>query len=117
MADDAEVENQSLAERLSRADYLSRELSEHLRQAYIPKLTALVRASREYDPRNVSDQQILDRTLAVLEADEFADDLYVRLRKHLVSIRAETSSMLFAQESSSSSFLAMPVFDADKMQD
>lgn len=84
-----------LGERIKKADYLIRELSEHLRQAYIPRLTDLRNASKQYDPDTVSDQRILDHTLAVLEAEEFTEDLYVRLREYMDSIRGEMVEMVF----------------------
>lgn len=109
-----EFQTMTLAERLKKADYLSRELSEHLRQACLPKMTGLVRASREYDPNVVSDQQILDRTLEVLQANEFADGLYDQLRKVLDSIREEMQPLLFAKESPSASGLhSQPDFDPE----
>ncbi len=67
MVDSAEIENLPLGDRLKKADYLARELSEHLTQAYLPKLTELRAATKIYDAEEVSDQQILDHTLAVLK--------------------------------------------------
>ena len=98
MADD--LKRMTLVERLKKADYVSRELSEHLRQASLPKLTGLIRACREYDVTAVSDQQILDRIHAVFEADEFADKLFVQLRALLDSIREDVEPMLFSDASS-----------------
>ena len=103
MAD--ELQNMTLSERLKKADYLTRELSEHLRQGCIPKLSTMIRASRESDAAVVSDQQILDHTLGVLEANDFADGLYKQLRDCLDSIRHEMQPLLFARESPSSSGL------------
>lgn len=89
------IANLPLGERIKKADYLIRELSEHLRQAYIPRLTELRNASKQYDPDAVSDQRILDHTLAVLDAEEFTEDLYVRLREYMDSIRDEMVEMVF----------------------
>ena len=111
-ADD--LQQMTLAERLKKADYLSRELSEHLRQASIPKLTTLIRASREYDSAVVSDQQMLDHTQGVLEAHEFSERLYKELRMYLDSIRDEMQPLLFPPESPSGSGLAVaPNFDPE----
>ena len=89
MADD--LKRMTLVERLKKADYVSRELSEHLRQASLPKLTGLIRACREYDVTAVSDQQILDRIHAVFEADEFADKLLCS-SAHFWTVFVKTSS-------------------------
>lgn len=84
-----------------KANYLSRELSEHLRQAYLPRLGELRKAAKHFDPGDVSDQQILDHTLAVLKAEEFTDELYGRLRLCLDSIRQEMDTVLHGNRSKS----------------
>lgn len=84
-----------LKERLKKADYLARELSEHLTQAYLPKLSKLRVAAKELDPDVVSDQQVLDCTLAVIQAEEFTADLYKELRTYLESIKTDTQEILF----------------------
>ncbi|MEZ6130713.1 MAG: hypothetical protein R3C59_18670 [Planctomycetaceae bacterium] len=102
-----------LGERLRKADYLVRELSEHLRQAYIPRVGELRSASKQYDPETVSDQRILDHTLAVLEAEEFTEDLYGRLRECLDSIRAEMTEMLFGSRAEMPSLPQVQLVDED----
>lgn len=103
MSDDDDPNKLTLKERLKKAQYLSRELSEHLVQAYLPKLADLRLATKEFDPKKVTDQQVLDCTLAVLQAEEFADQLHERLRIYLESIRSEMSSMLFSDATSDAS--------------
>lgn len=95
MSDDDRLDKFTLKERLKKAQYLSRELSEHLVQAYLPKLADLRLATKEFDPKVVSDQQVLDCTQAVLEAEEFADRLHKKLKRYVESIREEMSPMLF----------------------
>lgn len=108
------LENMTLQERLKKADYLTRELSEHLRQGYLPKLAALRSAAKIYDPKDVSDNQILDLTLAVLEAEEFTDNLHQKLRAYLSSITEEMQGMLFTERKSSGRAAKNePVFDID----
>lgn len=92
-----------LKERLRTATYLSRELSEHLRQAYLPKLADLRLSAKEFDVKNVSDQQVFDQTVAVLEAEEFTDKLYQKLSLYLSSIRKEMNQILFSGIDSSDS--------------
>ena len=84
----------TLTERLSKAQYLARELSEHLTQAYLPKLNALKAASREFDEKKVSDQQVFDRTKAVLDAEDFAENIHSQLDAYMRSIRREMRQLL-----------------------
>ncbi len=70
-------------------------MSEHLTQAYLPKLSKLRVATKEFDPKEVSDQQVLDCTLAVLQAEDFTSNLYSELRAYLESIKGDTQEMLF----------------------
>ena len=103
-----------LKERLRQARYLSRELSEHLTQAYLPRLAKLRLASKEFDVKQVSDQQVFDCTKAVLEAEEFTDALNEKLSRCLASIRSEMQGMLFTETSSSSSAsLRQPKLEID----
>ena len=43
-------DNSPLVERLHKAEHIARELSEHLRQAFLPKLHDLRSASKVFDP-------------------------------------------------------------------
>lgn len=83
-----------LAERFSGAEQLRRELSEHLRQAFLPKLSDLRTASKESDVRVVTDQAMSDKMTAVLQADEFAAQLLGKLVRYLDSIEHETRSLM-----------------------
>ena len=111
------LSDMTLQERLQKADYLNRELSEHLQQAYLPKLAALRSVAKIYDPAEVSDNQILEHTLAVIEAEEFTEELYVKLRKCLDSISKEMGPILFAGSKVESQRRQPdgPVFDLDDM--
>ena len=117
MSDKSSLSHLTLQERLKQADYLTRELSEHLRQAYLPKLAALRSLAKVYDPHEVSDNQILEHSLAVLEAEKFTDDLYLKLRTYLDSISEEMSPILFNSKSSAAEKPKSnePVFDLDDM--
>ena len=117
MVDSAEIEKLPLGDRLKKADHLARELSEHLRQAYLPKLTDLRAAAKIYDADDVSDQQILDQTMAVLQAEEFTAELYARLRLYLDSIKAEMSPMLFTDEPPASAANHAPEVDLEDVID
>ena len=85
----ANLKHIPLSERLKKAEYYARELSEHLRQSYLPRLGDLRTSSKVFDETVVSDQQMLDRIQGVLQADEFAADVYRKLNGHLEIIRDE----------------------------
>lgn len=89
-----QLENMPLVDRLKLANYLTRELSEHLKQAYLPSCAALRTASRHMDPDDVSDQKVLDKTQAMLEAEDFTAELYQKLTDCLASIRADMRDIL-----------------------
>ncbi|MFN8709787.1 MAG: hypothetical protein ACK526_14455 [Planctomyces sp.] len=79
-----------LAERFQAAQFLSRELEEHIRQSFLPKLSALRSASKVDDVEEVSDQEMFDRLTAVIQSDEFAARLFGRLFRYLESIARDT---------------------------
>jgi len=83
------LEHMPLSERLKKAEHYARDLSEHLRQTYLPNLGQLRMASKVFDENEVSDQQMYDRIQNVLQADEFAGDVYRKLNAHLEIIRDE----------------------------
>lgn len=117
MSELSRLEDMTLQERLQKADYLNRELSEHLQQAYLPKLAALRSVAKIYDPAEVSDNQILEHTLAVIEAEDFTEKLYVKLRECLDSISKEMGPMLFVGSKADKQPRQPegPIFDVDDM--
>ena len=91
---DENPDNLPLAERVNKADFLARELSEHLKQAYLPKLSQLRSSSKRLDPEEVSDQTMFDQMSAVVNAEEFASNLCMRLMKYLQSIQKDAKKVL-----------------------
>ncbi len=83
-----------LVERFHKAEHLARELSEHLRQAFLPKLTDLRQASKVTDAEEVTDQTMLVKMTAVLNAEDFASGIFDKLLKYLRSIERETKQIL-----------------------
>ena len=94
----ADLQHMPLSERLSKVEYYARELSEHLRQSYLPKLGDLRSASKIFDENEVSDQQMLDRIQNVLQADEFAGDVYRKLNAHLEIVRDEMEHVVSGED-------------------
>ena len=91
---DEDPENFPLVERFHKAEYLARELSEHLRQAFLPKLSALRHASKVFDPDQVTDQEMFDKMTDVLGAEDFASDVFDKLIVYLRSIEKETKGIM-----------------------
>lgn len=114
MLDDDRMDQLSLKDRLKKAQYLARELSEHLTQSYLPRLGDLRLVTKEFDPKEVSDQRIFDSATAVLDAEEFTEALYGKLNRYLESIRVEMKPLLVAEiDSDSSSLLRRPTLNVD----
>lgn len=103
MPENENVGELPLMERLKKAHYLARELSEHLTQAYLPRLGDLRIATKEFDVKAVSDQQVFDATVAVLDAEEFTDGLCKKLHLYLDSICDEMKGLVFQEGSPDSS--------------
>ncbi|MFM8478069.1 MAG: hypothetical protein ACKOEO_19970 [Planctomycetaceae bacterium] len=91
---DENPENLALVDRFHRAEHLIRELSEHLRQSLLPRLSELRNASKVFEASEVSDQEFWDRMQAVLQSDEFARGLHSRLQDFLKSIEKEADRIL-----------------------
>ena len=97
MADDS-PDNFPLVERFHKAEYLARELSEHLRQAFLPKLAQLRQTSKIMDAAEVTDQTMLDNMNAVFAAEDFASDIFEKLIRYLRSIEKETNEIMGLNE-------------------
>ena len=99
----SELSDLPLAERLKHAEYLARELSEHMRQAYLPRLAELRNSSKVFDVNLVSDQEMLDKIHAVLKSDDFAQDVYQKLTTYLDSARDELQQLILGADTSEGS--------------
>ena len=118
MLNEDRLDTLPLKERIKKAQYLSRELSEHLVQAYLPRLSELRTSTKEFNVDVVSDQQVLDRTTAVLQAEEFTQKLHEKLRRYLTSIQSEMEPMLFNDGTSDSSTRQrQPDFQVDELEE
>lgn len=92
-----EIENPNnlpLAERLTKAELLTRDLCEHLQVGFLPKLGILRASSKILDQNEVSDQTMFDQTTEVLKAHEFANNIYHSLMKYLESIQRDAQGVL-----------------------
>lgn len=91
---DDSPEDFPLVERFHKAEYLARELSEHLRQAFLPRLAQLRQASKITDAAQVTDQTMLDNMNAVFAAEDFASDIFEKLIRYLKSIETDTKGIM-----------------------
>ncbi|MCA9049143.1 MAG: hypothetical protein KDA89_10475 [Planctomycetaceae bacterium] len=98
MSEMEDFDSLPLMDRLKKADYLARELAEHMKQTYLPRLSSLRSAVKVYDPEEVSDQEIMDRSMAVLNAEKFRVELYGKFRRLLEGIREEMRPIVMKNE-------------------
>jgi hypothetical protein len=87
-------DNLPLADRLTKAELLARELCDHLQVGLLPKLGSLRASSKILDQNEVSDQTIFDQTSEVLKAQKFAKNLHESLMKYLESIQRDAHQVL-----------------------
>lgn len=92
-------DNLPLIERINKAEYLARELCEHLQQTFLPKLVDLRSSSKKLDPKEVSDQTMYDKMAAVVSAEKFSDEVFSRLSLYLDSIQKNARDVLGIDES------------------
>lgn len=83
-----------LVERFHKAEYLARELSEHLRQSFLPRLSELRHSSKTTDTDEVTDQTMLDQMNLVLASEDFASGIFEKLTDYLRSIEQETREIM-----------------------
>lgn len=86
--------NLPLADRLTKAELLARELCDHLQVGLLPKLSTLRASSKILDQNEVSDQTIFDQTTEVLKAEQFANNIHESLIKYLESILRDAHGVL-----------------------
>ncbi|GDX90893.1 MAG: hypothetical protein ACK5TG_07380 [Planctomyces sp.] len=91
---DEQPQNVPLVERFHRAEHLARELSEHLQQSLLPRISALRHAAKVHDAAQVSDQEMHDHMSAFTESEAFASGIHEKLRAYLLSIEQETRRIL-----------------------
>lgn len=86
--------NLPLADRLTKAELLARELCDHLQVGLLPKLSTLRASSKILNQNEVSDQTMFDQTMDVLKAERFANNLHESLIKYLESIQRDAYEVL-----------------------
>jgi hypothetical protein len=88
--DERPVEQLTLRELFSNAEWLVRESTEHLEQSFLPRIRAveeLVRSYAKAPERNeIADSTVRSRMAALLGSDDFSQTLFSRLERHLQAI-------------------------------
>ncbi|MDA1231705.1 MAG: hypothetical protein O2856_13105 [Planctomycetota bacterium] len=87
-------DNLPLVDRINKAEHFARELCEHLQQAFLPKLVSLRSSSKKMNPDEVSDQTMFDQMSAVVNAEKFASEIYLKLTRYLESIQKDAHEVL-----------------------
>ena len=86
--------NLPLADRLTKAELLARELCDHLQVGLLPKLGTLRASSKILDQNEVSDQTMSDQMSEVIKAQRFANNIHKSLIKYLESIQRDAHEVL-----------------------
>jgi len=98
MLDDRRIEQQTLREKFTEAERLTRELTEHLEQGFCPKVHQawhLVRPTPSGLPAaNLEDITVRNHVAGLIESDQFSDRLYGSLEKYFTSIDASVSRIV-----------------------
>lgn len=84
------IEQLTLRELFTNAEWVVRELTEHLEQSFHPKLQALQEMVKSYAKAEERDQTpdstVRTQVAAVLSSDDFSAALFEKLEKHLEAI-------------------------------
>lgn len=84
------IEQLTLRELFTDAEMLSRELTEHLEQSFLPRIRDVEQAVRNYSKREdreeVADATVRSRTSALLGSDDFTQQLLGRFEEYLSAI-------------------------------
>ena len=93
---DAHLESLTLREKLIDTERLTRELSQHLEQGFIPKVQALRRVTRtaEGATEETTDATVRNTVTSILESETFATELSTRLNQYVVSIETEVGKIM-----------------------
>lgn len=92
------VEQLTLREKFKGAERLSRELTEHLEQGFIPKVHELMRLVQPLRtgvfPTDVQDVTVRNHTAAVLESEQYSDQLWEKLEAHCVGVKNDVTRIV-----------------------
>jgi hypothetical protein len=84
------IDQLTLRDLFTNAEWLIRDLTEHLRQSFHPKsqaLDELVRSFQVPEERDaIADTAVRTQTAALLESDEYSQTLFEKLDRYLTAI-------------------------------
>ena len=85
-----------LRERLTIAERLTRELSEHVEQGFVPKIETLRKVTRQKESvaAEVTDKTVRDTAAKVRQSEEFTAELCGKIQECIDSILIEVDAMV-----------------------
>ncbi|RPI91028.1 MAG: hypothetical protein EHM42_00475 [Planctomycetaceae bacterium] len=93
-----EIEDQSLRERIVHADQLVRELGEHLKQSFLPRLQRVADLVQSYqnsaERDEIADSTVRNAVAVLLKSDDFSQSLIDKLDPYLSSIQKGVEKVL-----------------------
>ncbi len=92
------VDHLTLRDKFKGADRLSRELTEHLEQGFIPKVHEMMRLVQPLRtgvfPTDVQDVTVRNHATAVLESENYTDQLWEQLEAHNDGIKSDVARIV-----------------------
>jgi hypothetical protein len=86
----------TLRERLTIVERLTRDLSEHVEQGFLPKIESLRKVTRQKDSvaAEVTDKTVRDAAAIVRKSDKFTAELCAKIQECVDSIVVEVDAMV-----------------------
>lgn len=88
--DQRPIEQLTLRDLLSNAEWLVRETIQHLEQSFLPRARTAEDLVRSYnipaERREISDSTVRSRMAALLGSDDYSQTMFSRLEQHLAAI-------------------------------
>ena len=92
------VNQLTLREKFIGAERLTRELTEHLEQGFIPKVHELIRLVQPLRtgafPSDVQDLTVRNHSAAVLESENYTDQLWEKLEAHCQGVQSDVGRIV-----------------------
>jgi hypothetical protein len=95
------IEQLTLREMFANAEWLIRDLTEHLRQSFHPKSRALIELVRTFnvpaERDSISDGVVRSQVAALLASDEYSQALFQKLDRYLAAIEERSQTAISAK--------------------
>src|SRR4029077_9076813 len=98
---DGPIDELTLRDMFSNAEWLIRDLTEHLKQSFQPHsqaLDVLVRSYRNAEERDaIADTAVRTHAAALLESDDYSQKLMQKLDRYLIAIEERSQAAIGAK--------------------